>query len=601
MYLSKFSSSIKKAEENSTINLSSLSQNINSALKKIFNYVQNIKRKNPDIPDEEVLGQLHELNKRLQVVGLSNEYTLNEVSAYNACLYLLKNPQKYDEVSTYVNDNNLKYDKNFFQNTNNFNDNLVNLYLFVNHLYEPVLQNVEMGYGDTFGDIVNLPISKQEKRSAVNKVLLRLPLAQRKPYMDAFNLLLEGLPEYMKTYLDYIENNLRKDLISSNTELVSIFDEMGYLDDWISISNVQFAEIGLPELRTNKSALLSRFSPEVQKSYDTVDLLGINIMYTNRALHILENYSKAMYAIYEFNLEPTLLRGKQAPEIDKDSLKSMLIKSEFFYAPAEAFYCENDKIIAEMLRNGDIASERSASGIKSYSIQPLTQELEAEYSGQYKKYFSRLLPASKNDIVEDFRKYSVFANPIHLLKQSKNQTTFSLISLLQLANDPKRNFGIVLDYVSKDGTIGEIRHFLDFAVDIGCTLPVNVHLPSHVFKDFTYEYFGSPIFPIYKGSKDWDTPNGRRIKSHIMMPWDKNSIKTMKQCSKNHKCYSQRLVDHFRFLSDRNCIPQHFKKSPKDKFIDKTYINLETGSILEQTKEGVYLKVLPEDGEPDVR
>ena len=35
MYLSKFSSSIKKAEENSTINLSSLSQNINSALKKI--------------------------------------------------------------------------------------------------------------------------------------------------------------------------------------------------------------------------------------------------------------------------------------------------------------------------------------------------------------------------------------------------------------------------------------------------------------------------------------------------------------------------------------------------------------------------------------
>ena len=131
--------------------------------------------------------------------------------------------------------------------------------------------------------------------------------------------------------------------------------------------------------------------------------------------------------------------------------------------------------------------------------------------------------------------------------------------------------------------------------------PVNVHLPQNIFADFAKEYFKSPIVPIYAGSDDWDMPNGKRVKSHIMVPWSKKSKKTIKQVSKNNKAYSQKVVNHFRFLSDATCVPMHFKKAPKDKQIHKTYINLDTNSILERTKEGIFIKVLPQGQGDDER
>ena len=75
----------------------------------------------------------------------------------------------------------------------------------------------------------------------------------------------------------------------------------------------------------------------------------------------------------------------------------------------------------------------------------------------------------------------------------------------------------------------------------------------------------------------------------------------MASLSKNNKAYSQKLVNHFRFLSDENCVPMHFKKTPKDKQIHKTYINLDTNSILERTKEGIFIKVLPQGQGDDER
>lgn len=54
---------------------------------------------------------------------------------------------------------------------------------------------------------------------------------------------------------------------------------------------------------------------------------------------------------------------------------------------------------------------------------------------------------------------------------------------------------------------------------------------------------------------------------------------------KNNKAYNQDTVAHLRFLSDENCPPAHLKQSPKDKQIHKTYINLDTGSILEKLKK----------------
>lgn len=320
-------------------------------------------------------------------------------------------------------------------------------------------------------------------------------------------------------------------------------------------------------------------------------------MYTNRALHILNSYSRAMYAISEFNL----LHGLEAPKLEDEDLKNILLKMELFYYPTETYYTENETKIEELSRSGELVLDDENSERRYYSIEPLEKEIRKSYGKEYSTYFAKRLPASKNDVGEDMVRFSQFANPIHRLKSSKNQIALSLYSYLELSDNQKRNYGIVVDKVSEDGTVGEVNHFIDFAVDINSILPVNVHIPKNVFSDFTKEYFKSPIVPIYAGSDDWNMPAGRRIKSHVMVPWNKKTKKIIRQCSKNNNAYSQDIVDHFRYLSDGTCIPKHLKREPKDKQFHKTYINLDTASILEKTELGLFVKVLPQGQEDDER
>lgn len=594
MHFMAFKSAINRAEEMVSHVKPFEYRYINNTISKIYDFIQKEKLKNPDMKDPDFYSLLYDYNSRLKTVSFCNEHILNQVIAYNACLYLLQNPKKYAEITEYVENNNISSDRDFFMHTNSFDENLTNLVLFMRHLYPQVASQVEDSYGPVFADILNSPKTNKEKHIMAEKLVGHLPALQRKHYLDAFELLADGIPAYMKTYLKYTETNIKKDLIESNTALVSLFDDMGYLDDWLTLANKQFEEIGLPELKQDKASLTSGLSEGVQKQLDTVDLLGINIMYTNRAFHILEDYSKAMYAISEFNLEPLILDGIEAPTLEDEDLKNILLKMELFYYPTEMYYTENENKIEEMSRSGELVlDDDENSERRYYSLEPLEKEMERSYGEEYKQYFSNVFPASKNSVGDDMLRFSQFANSIHRLKGSKAHIALSLYSFLELNDSQKRNYGVVVDKISEDGTSGELKHFTDFVVDINSILPVNVHVPSHIFSEFATEYFKSPIVPIYAGSNDWNMRNDRKMKSHVMVPWNKKSKKTIKQCSKNNKAYNQDTVAHLRFLSDENCPPAHLKQSPKDKQIHKTYINLDTGSILEKTKEGILVKVLP--------
>lgn len=594
MHFMAFKSAINRAEEMVSHVKPFEYRYINNTISKIYDFIQKEKLKNPDMKDPDFYSLLYDYNSRLKTVSFCNEHILNQVTAYNACLYLLQNPKKYAEITEYVENNNISSDRDFFMHTNSFDENLTNLVLFMRHLYPQVASQVEDSYGPVFADILNSPKTNKEKHIMAEKLVGHLPALQRKHYLDAFELLADGIPAYMKTYLKYTETNIKKDLIESNTALVSLFDDMGYLDDWLTLANKQFEEIGLPELKQDKASLTSGLSEGVQKQLDTVDLLGINIMYTNRAFHILEDYSKAMYAISEFTLEPLILDGIEAPTLEDEDLKNILLKMELFYYPTEMYYTENENKIEEMSRSGELVlDDDENSERRYYSLEPLEKEMERSYGEEYKQYFSNVFPASKNSVGDDMLRFSQFANSIHRLKGSKAHIALSLYSFLELNDSQKRNYGVVVDKISEDGTSGELKHFTDFVVDINSILPVNVHVPSHIFSEFATEYFKSPIVPIYAGSNDWNMRNDRKMKSHVMVPWNKKSKKTIKQCSRNNKAYNQDTVAHLRFLSDENCPPAHLKQSPKDKQIHKTYINLDTGSILEKTKEGILVKVLP--------
>lgn len=490
MHFMAFKSAINRAEEMVSHVKPFEYRYINNTISKIYDFIQKEKLKNPDMKDPDFYSLLYDYNSRLKTVSFCNEHILNQVTAYNACLYLLQNPKKYAEITEYVENNNISSDRDFFMHTNSFDENLTNLVLFMRHLYPQVASQVEDSYGPVFADILNSPKTNKEKHIMAEKLVGHLPALQRKHYLDAFELLADGIPAYMKTYLKYTETNIKKDLIESNTALVSLFDDMGYLDDWLTLANKQFEEIGLPELKQDKASLTSGLSEGVQKQLDTVDLLGINIMYTNRAFHILEDYSKAMYAISEFNLEPLILEGIEAPTLEDEDLKNILLKMELFYYPTEMYYTENENKIEEMSRSGELVlDDDENSERRYYSLEPLEKEMERSYGEEYKQYFSNVFPASKNSVGDDMLRFSQFANSIHRLKGSKAHIALSLYSFLELNDSQKRNYGVVVDKISEDGTSGELKHFTDFVVDINSILPVNVHVPSHIFSEFATEYF----------------------------------------------------------------------------------------------------------------
>ena len=130
-------------------------------------------------------------------------------------------------------------------------------------------------------------------------------------------------------------------------------------------------------------------------------------------------------------------------------------------------------------------------------------------------------------------------------------------------------------------------------VDINSISPVNIHMNTGVLRDFMKEYLNTSIIPIYAGNEDWKMLDGKVMKSHLMMPWNKSLKKTIKTSSKTNKKANTRTLNHLRSLSDEKVLPLHLKASPNDKEIQRRYFNMDSNSILERVG-GIYVKALPQ-------
>ena len=144
MYFMNFKSAIDKAEEMVDDLKPFTYREININIDRIYRFVQKEKANNPNLSDFNIYNLLNTYNSRLKTVSFYNEHTLNQVTAYNACLYLLKNPKKYNEITAYVEKNNLFSDRDFFMHTNSFDENLTNLVLFMRHLYPQVEAEIKL-------------------------------------------------------------------------------------------------------------------------------------------------------------------------------------------------------------------------------------------------------------------------------------------------------------------------------------------------------------------------------------------------------------------------------------------------------------------------
>ena len=513
-----FKSSIKRSERFAD-GLSSYDyRNINSFIRRIYNFIQQKKEENPDMTRSDLFKLLYDYNDRLSDAAFTNSSVINHVSAYNSCIYLNQHPKKFKEISDYIDKEHITSKTDYFVRGESFDENLVKFVLFMKRHVPEALEIYNSRLPDFFLQIINADnLSIPEKEELSKRYASRFPVHQRTAIMNTVKLNLYGIPQYLKTYPAHIESELRECLIESTIEIVDLLDEMQCFDDWIESENKQFTQLGIPEIKITPELLRTQLSEPVLNSLGLKDLIGINTMYVNRLFHVIESHSRANFAILD-------KEGKLDVDPDANSY--------------------------------------------TYSTKPLEEELKKTHSKEYTSHFSDLLSASKNDVVEDFSRYTPLANTIHLLKDTKTKNSLAFISLLLLENDPKSNYGIVLDEVSEDGTCGDTKHFVDFMADINSISPVNIHLRADSLRDFLSEYLDTTIMPIYAGADDWKLPNGYTMKSHIMMPWSKNMTKSIKKLSKSPNITKQDAVDHLRSLGDEKAVPPGLKNLQKiSKFI----------------------------------
>ena len=591
MNLSSFERNMKNAENFSKGIVVKDGKSINRMIEKIYKFIQKKKKENPELTRDELLSEYDKFNERLVDAGVANADVLSYISEYNACLYLKQHPQKFKEINDYIEKNNLSCENDFFMHSNTFEENLINFTLLARHLTAKHIEETSDVLPSYLQNIISDNSKTPSKRDEeITKAVANFPIIQRKIILDVARIHLHGINYFMKDHDLEIERDLKDVLSESIHEIYSLLDDLGFIDDWMETENLQFAKCAIPELKIDKKTIDSQLSVQSLKGLKTTDLIGIHIMYVNRLFHVLENYSRAKFLIDEYNLEPILTDGETAPQLEREDIRFALIKMDFFYYPTDAYYVENDEQLRELEKKGEL--ELDEDNTYSYSLEPLIEQVRLQYGKKYKEYFSELLPCSENDVGEDLSRYSFFANTIYHLKNSKNQSSLSLISLLTLYDD-KSNYGIVLDNVSEDGTYGEVRHFTDFMVDINSVSPVNIHMNTGVLRDFMKEYLNTAIIPIYAGNEDWKMLDGKVMKSHLMMPWNKNLKKTIKTSSKANKRANVRTLNHLRALSDEKVLPIHLKASPKDKDIQRRYFNMDSNSILERVG-GIYVKALPQ-------
>lgn len=98
MYFMNFKSAIDKTEKMVADFKPFTYKEINTDIDRIYRFVQREKANNPNMKDFNIYNLLNTYNSRLKTVSFYNEHTLNQVTAYNACLFLLKNSKNITKL-----------------------------------------------------------------------------------------------------------------------------------------------------------------------------------------------------------------------------------------------------------------------------------------------------------------------------------------------------------------------------------------------------------------------------------------------------------------------------------------------------------------------
>lgn len=549
---------------------------------KLNNYIQNIKKNNPNITLEELDKILDNDFFEILDTIFNNDSTLFYVMAYEACIYLSSCPKKFQEILEQIQSDPNQIPENY---GNDFNDNLKVFVSEVKEAYDDFMNDENFQEPSLIllkEKLLDSNISATEKNKICNHVYSQLNFSDKNYIKKYINCTKNGEFGFLQYETSFRENNLKENLISSISSVGKQLHKLGLLEKYPNYQENSLKKIGITNfvhpISSNKNILgIDRLSnPNYLSTLSFDSLLALNNYWCNRFTKEIDTYIESIFMIKQLNLLPQILdESFDINNLSISDIQNVLLKMNFLYAPTKNYWhyackLDTDKIDITYFEDKDY---------HLLSCDDLKYSLLESVGKEYSDYFNPLLP--NNDLKKDLDDYWKLYTPIlnaYSFKDSSFLSTLALTKNLQLSP----NYGIVIDddfpTSPEKNKYYQINFWMDFK---GLTFPLREHIPLNTLKKFLKEYYGDCKVPLYIGSEAFTG-----VPSHILFPFNKNQVSIIKNAKKsNYDGYSEKatnLLKHSSFLLN----PKSVKKNVEQIFIDledfKFYIKDKDGNYVEK-------------------
>lgn len=410
---------------------------------------------------------------------------------------------------------------------------------------------------------------------------------------------LSGLETYLRNQKDYLSSSLKEMYIESIIKIIKTLKEFNLLDKYLDSHNAQMEAIGLSKLSYTPeevSAFYDNLSFESLSQFSMAELSVLNSFWVNRLTKEILAFNASFLAIKDLNLWQAI---REAPyttstddfsrEEDDDScsapnmLDIPITDEQIMALKEKARFLSHlaDELFKQPYAQSMHQTVEYSTGKLQNLYRPISV-LSDQYGEEYSSYFSRVnggaLAQAPNNLYDDLAANIVSSNITLNAYKIKDNLIISQLFTLFNANTFSKNWGLCLDKNQK-----RLPNKVLIAIDVpGFNMPIRLHMPLELVKDFLKANQRTERMPIYAGTATFNkrTSKGKfsTISTPLLMPITKKRTAHIKQIAATlpaeHKHYN--FVQHITSLAERKPIPRYLyestsKKKDKGRFVTREY------------------------------
>lgn len=553
---------------------------LNTVLEKVFNYIVNQKRENPEMTMFDINEKIDGIVQNFLTSTLESDVVRNVMECYlenNMYSGKINVSTIYDRI--YEKDksgeiNISKLDRSKIPYSFNVEKSMENLIMLLIKNFrdeQATLDQIE-GLNEVM-QIIKLQPPKLRDLT-VRKVLSELEYSEQekenfiKAFKNGYKIYFkserETIEERIKEHTSESRKKVKEDCIKHITESIKFLDTFGLLEHFIQSNNKSYKKVYIYNINYTHEQVKELLCEEKLKKLNIEELMILSSYWTNRANKILQHINMALFIINDKELLKE--DGKEGNAVRFVVTEEDMINVGLKMNVIHKMYFDLYKKI-----------EDSEAYKPVVNLNKHLNELQRLYGKQYKKYFDILFPNSKNSLKNDMTISNIYENARY--NSYKVKTCNMQALLVCLCNSTSKNienFGYIKE-------TGKRKKEILIGVDVkGFNMQYALHIPKKVVIEYLKIAQGNTMFPEYQGSEDFRLREDEMLKSHILVPLTEEADEQIKLATDKLTPLDRyaKTIRHINYYRKQGKMPEHMmsciqSKKGKRYVYKRKYVDLE--------------------------